>query len=203
MTASARAPGLVRVIGIDPGSVVMGYGVIESDGVRSVHVAHGHVRVKGASFVERLGHIHASLAELVAEHRPAEAAIEEVFLSKNVMSALKLGQARGAAIGLLMSRSLPVAEYNPRSIKQVVTGSGGAPKAQVQAMVRAMLALGELQSDAADGLAIALCHAHSGMARAPARRARRPVAPGPGRRRRARRRRCRRWRREGAAADEG
>ena len=182
MTAAARAParatGLVRVIGIDPGSVVMGYGVIETDGVRSVHVAHGHVRVKGATFVERLGHIHASLAELVGEHRPAEAAIEEVFLSKNAMSALKLGQARGAAIGVLMSRKLPVAEYNPRSIKQVVTGSGGAPKAQVQAMVRAMLALGELQGDAADGLAIALCHAHSRMARAPA--AARAAAGGSG-----------------------
>ena len=175
---ATRAPGLVRVLGIDPGSVVMGYGIIETDGVRSVHVAHGHVRVKGATFVERLGHIHRSLADLVAEWRPAEAAIEEVFMSKNVMSALKLGQARGAAIGVLTSCTIPVAEYNPRSIKQVVTGRGAAPKAQVQAMVRAMLALGELQGDAADGLAIALCHAHSRMARAPA--AARAAAAGEG-----------------------
>ncbi len=161
--------GLVRVLGIDPGSVVMGYGIIETDGVRSVHVAHGHVRVKGDSFVERLGHIHRALSDIVVEWRPSEAAIEEVFLSKNVMSALKLGQARGAAIGAIVSRTIPVSEYAARSIKKVVTGRGGAPKAQVQTMVRAMLELGELQSDAADGLAIALCHAHSRMALAPAR----------------------------------
>ena len=153
---------LVRVMGIDPGSVVTGYGIIESDGVRSFHVTHGHIRVKGASFVERLGHIHAAIGDVVAEWRPAEVAIEQVFLGNNVMSALKLGQARGAAITAVVSRSIPVSEYAPRAIKQVVTGAGGAGKEQVQTMVRALLRIEEaLQSDAADGLAIAVCHAHS------------------------------------------
>ena len=159
-------PALMRVMGIDPGSVVTGYGIIESDGTRSFHVAHGHIRLKGASFIERLGHIHAAVGELVAEWRPAEVAIEQVFLGNNVMSALKLGQARGAAITAVVSRSIPVAEYAPRAVKQVVTGAGGAGKDQVQTMVRALLRIEEtLQADAADGLAIAVCHAHSRVGR--------------------------------------
>ena len=159
-------PALMRVMGIDPGSVVTGYGIIESDGTRSFHVAHGHIRLKGASFIERLGHIHAAIGELVAEWRPAEVAIEQVFLGNNVMSALKLGQARGAAITAVVSRSIPVAEYAPRAVKQVVTGAGGAGKDQVQTMVRALLRIEEtLQADAADGLAIAVCHAHSRVGR--------------------------------------
>jgi len=153
-------------MGIDPGSVVTGYGIIESDGTRSFHVAHGHIRVKGASFIERLGHIHAAIGEVIVEWGPAEVAIEQVFLGNNVMSALKLGQARGAAITAVVSRSIPVSEYAPRSVKQVVTGSGGAGKDQVQTMVRALLRVeGTLQSDAADGLAIAVCHAHSRVGR--------------------------------------
>jgi len=153
---------LIRVMGIDPGSVITGYGVIETDGIRSFHLAHGHIRVEGETFMHRLGHIHAAIGEVVAEWRPAEVAIEQVFLSNNAMSALKLGQARGAAITAVVSRAILVAEYAPRAIKQVVTGSGGADKAQVQVMVRAMLELGStVQADAADGLAIALCHAHS------------------------------------------
>ena len=157
---------LVRVMGIDPGSVVTGYGIIESDGARSFHVAHGHIRVKGESFAERLGHIHRALGEVIAEWRPTEVAIEQVFLSNNVMSALKLGQARGAAITAVVTRSIPVSEYAPRAVKQVVTGAGGAPKGQVQTMVRALLRIEEaLQADAADGLAIAVCHAHSRIGR--------------------------------------
>ena len=162
----AAGSGLIRVMGIDPGSVVTGYGIIESDGTRSFHVTHGHIRVKGATFVERLGHIHAAIGELLLEWRPSEVAIEQVFLGNNVMSALKLGQARGAAITAVVSRSIPVAEYAPRAIKQVVTGSGGAGKGQVQTMVKALLRVEEtLQSDAADGLAIAVCHAHSRVGR--------------------------------------
>ena len=162
----ATAGALIRVMGIDPGSVVTGYGVIESDGVRSFHLAHGHIRVRGASFSERLGHIHAAIGEVVAEWHPAEVAIEQVFLGSNVMSALKLGQARGAAITAVVSRSIPVAEYAPRSIKQVVTGAGGAGKGQVQTMVRALLRIEDaLQADAADGLAVAVCHAHSRVGR--------------------------------------
>ena len=163
-------------MGIDPGSVITGYGIIESDGTRSFHVAHGHIRVKGASFVERLGHIHTALGEILAEWRPSEVAIEQVFLGNNVMSALKLGQARGAAITAVVARSIPVSEYTPGAVKQVVTGAGGAGKGQVQTMVRALLRIEEtLQADAADGLAIAVCHAHSrgaagAVPRLPARR---------------------------------
>lgn len=158
----AGARPLVRVMGIDPGSVVTGYGIIESDGARSFHVTHGHIRVKGETFIERLGHIHLALSEILAEWHPAEVAIEQVFLGNNVMSALKLGQARGAAITAVVARSIGVSEYAPRSVKQVVTGSGAADKLQVQTMVRSLLQVeGKLQADAADGLAIAICHAHS------------------------------------------
>jgi len=154
--------GLIRVLGIDPGSVITGYGLIESDGIRSFHLAHGHIRVKGDSFPERLGHIHSALGEIIAQWRPQEAAIEQVFLSNNPMSALKLGQARGAAITAVISRQITVAEYAPRLVKKVVTGSGAADKQQVQVMVKAMLQIeSPLQVDAADGLAIAICHAHS------------------------------------------
>lgn len=161
-SATAARPVLVRVMGIDPGSVVTGYGVIETDGARSFHVTHGHIRVKGATFIDRLGHIHAALSEVLNEWQPAEVAIEQVFLGDNVMSALKLGQARGAAITAVVARAISVAEYAPRAVKQVVTGSGSADKRQVNTMVRSLLHVEEaLQADAADGLAIAICHAHS------------------------------------------
>lgn len=170
MSAPRAGSGLIRVLGIDPGSVVTGYGVIETDGVRSFHLAHGHIRVKGDSFAERLGHIHRAIGEIVLQWLPAEVAIEQVFMSSNPMSALKLGQARGAAITAVATRDIAVSEYAPRAIKQVVTGSGSAEKAQVQTMVRALLDLqAELQADAADGLAIALCHAHSRRAATTAR----------------------------------
>lgn len=150
------------MLGIDPGSVITGYGVIESDGARSFHLTHGHIRVKGDSFADKLGHIHAALGEIIMQWQPQEVAIEQVFLSNNPMSALKLGQARGAAITAAVSRQLNVSEYAPRLVKKVVTGSGSADKKQVQTMVRALLHIeSELQVDAADGLAIAVCHAHS------------------------------------------
>jgi len=157
-----RPNGLIRVLGIDPGSVITGYGIIESDGARSFHLTHGHIRVKGESFAEKLGHIHAALGEIISEWQPQEVAIEQVFMSNNAMSALKLGQARGAAITAVVSRDLSVAEYAPRLVKKVVTGSGAADKFQVQTMVRAVLQIEKIiQVDAADGLAIAICHAHS------------------------------------------
>ncbi|MFT5047240.1 MAG: crossover junction endodeoxyribonuclease RuvC [Porticoccaceae bacterium] len=163
----SRPHGLIRVLGIDPGSVITGYGLIESDGARSFHLAHGHIRVKGDSFPERLGHIHFALGEIINQWQPHEVAIEQVFLSNNPMSALKLGQARGAAITAAVSRQLSVAEYAPRLVKKVVTGSGAADKHQVQTMVKAMLQIESiLQVDAADGLAIAICHAHSRNANA-------------------------------------
>lgn len=157
---------LVKVLGIDPGSVITGYGIVESDGIRSVYKTHGHIRVKGETFPERLGHIHSTLGEIIDAWQPDEVAIEQVFVSNNPMSALKLGQARGAAITAVVARNLPISEYAARSVKQVVTGSGGADKTQVQTMVKALLQINRtLQVDAADGLAIALCHAHSGMNR--------------------------------------
>ena len=156
----------IRVLGIDPGSVITGYGIIESNGARSVYVAHGHIRVKGATFADRLGHIHAALSDVIDEYQPAQVAIEQVFVSNNAMSALKLGQARGAAITAVVSRDIPVSEYAARSVKQVVTGSGNSDKQQVQIMVKSLLGLNRpVQVDAADGLAIAICHAHSGLNR--------------------------------------
>lgn len=150
------------MLGIDPGSVITGYGLIETDGARSFHLTHGHIRVKGDNFADKLGHIHNALGEIIQQWQPQEVAVEQVFLSNNAMSALKLGQARGAAITAAVSRDLSVAEYAPRLVKKVVTGSGAADKSQVQIMVRAMLQIEKLiQVDAADGLAIAICHAHS------------------------------------------
>jgi len=168
----------VRVLGIDPGSVITGYGIIESNGARSVYVAHGHIRVKGSTFADRLGHIHSALSDVIDKYQPAQVAIEQVFVSNNAMSALKLGQARGAAITAVVSRDIPVSEYAARSVKQVVTGSGSSDKQQVQIMVKSLLGLNRpVQVDAADGLAIAICHAHSGLNRkagapAPRRRGR-------------------------------
>ncbi len=153
---------MTRILGIDPGSRVTGYGLIDSDGVRSRHLADGCLRVQEAEFPARLGRIFAGIAELIEEYRPEELAIEQVFVSKNVASAMKLGQARGAAICAAVTRGLPVHEYSPRSIKQAVVGTGGADKAQVQHMVRMLLNLdAEPTSDAADALAVALAHAHA------------------------------------------
>lgn len=152
----------MRVLGIDPGSVITGYGIIETDGARSFHLTHGHIRVKGENFADKLGYIHQQLTEVIATWQPQEVAVEQVFLSNNAMSALKLGQARGAAITAVVARQLSVSEYAPRLVKQVVTGSGSADKRQVQTMVRSILHLVDaVQVDAADGLAIAICHAHS------------------------------------------
>ncbi len=153
---------LVRILGIDPGSVITGYGLIESDGARSFYLAHGHIRVKGENFAEKLGCIYQELTEVLDEWRPQQVAIEQVFVSNNPMSALKLGQARGAALTAVVNQGLPVSEYAAKSVKQVVTGRGSADKTQVQTMIKALLQINRpLQVDAADGLAIAVCHAHS------------------------------------------
>jgi len=163
---SQAAKRTVRVLGIDPGSVITGYGIIDSNGARSVYVAHGHIRVKGDTFAEKLGHIHIAILDVVDQWHPEQVAIEQVFISNNPMSALKLGQARGAALTAVVTRGLPVSEYAARSIKQVVTGSGSSDKQQVQTMVKSLLGLNRpVQVDAGDGLAIALCHAHSGVNR--------------------------------------
>jgi crossover junction endodeoxyribonuclease RuvC len=153
----------LRILGLDPGSRRTGYGVIERRGAEWVHVAHGCVTVKGAadSLPERLRVIFENLRELILAHEPGEVAIERVFVNRNVDSALKLGQARGAAL-CAVPKGLPVFEYAPRAIKLALVGSGAAEKAQVAHMIRTLLGLqGRIGPDAADALAVAVCHAHS------------------------------------------
>ena len=151
-----------RILGIDPGSRVTGYGVIDSDGRRSVHVASGCVRMKDAPFPARLGMIYRRLSAVIADHRPEAFAIEQVFMARNAASALKLGQARGAAICAGVNYGLEVYEYAPRSVKQALVGGGGADKGQVQHMVRVILSLSEeMAEDQSDALAVAICHAHT------------------------------------------
>lgn len=154
---------MTRIIGIDPGSQRTGVGIIDvaADG-RVTPVWHGPLVLLGADdFPQRLKTLAVGLRDLVAEYRPEEVAIEKVFMGKNADSALKLGQARGAAITTLVLHDLPVAEYAPTEIKLAVVGRGGAEKTQVQHMVGLMLGLtGKLQADAADALAVAITHAH-------------------------------------------
>lgn len=152
---------MIRILGIDPGSRFTGYGVIDTDGKSSLHVSSGCIKVNGDSLPEKLGIIFHEITRLIIQHQPAQFAIESVFMNRNADSALKLGQARGAAICAAVTRKIPVMEYAPREIKQAVVGNGGADKQQVQHMVRILLnRRTALQSDEADGLAIALCHAH-------------------------------------------
>ena len=150
------------ILGIDPGSRVTGFGVIEVNGSRQTYIACGCVRPREAELPGRLGEIFRGVDELIARYRPEELAIEQVFMARNAASALKLGHARGAAIVAASARGLLVFEYSARQIKQAVVGTGAAQKVQVQQMVRRLLTLDEApQADAADALAAALCHAQS------------------------------------------
>jgi crossover junction endodeoxyribonuclease RuvC len=152
----------MRILGIDPGSRLTGFGVIEVNGDQAIAVQHGVIKAGTGEFPERLGIIFAGIRDLISEHQPDEVAIETVFMSRNAGTALKLGQARGAAICAAISLGVPVSEYAPRSIKQAIVGRGGADKVQVQHMVMVLLQLKEkLQEDAADALAVALCHQHT------------------------------------------
>ena len=151
-----------RILGIDPGSRVTGYGVIDSDGLRSRHVASGCIRASEGSLADRLGDIFRGISDVVGNYAPLEVALEQVVMAKNAASALKLGQARGAAICAVVTAGLPVSEYTPRMIKLAVVGTGKADKEQVQHMVKHILALEErLTADQADALAVAIGHAHS------------------------------------------
>lgn len=153
---------MARILGIDPGSRVTGFGVIESDGRHSRHVASGTIRTGSGEFPVRLGEIFRGISEVIEQHAPTQVAIEQVFMAKNASSALKLGQARGVAIAAAVTRDLPVFEYAPRAVKQALVGAGGADKEQVQHMIRVLLSLsGKMGLDESDALAIALCHAHS------------------------------------------
>ena len=152
----------VRILGIDPGSQATGFGVIDWRGGDARYVASGAIRTRGAAFAPRLRQIFDGVLELVREYRPAEVAIERVFMHRNADSALKLGQARGAAICAVYSGSSTLFEYAPREVKLAIVGQGGAQKEQVQLMVRNLLRLqGELGPDAADAIGLALCHAYS------------------------------------------
>jgi crossover junction endodeoxyribonuclease RuvC len=168
--------GSIRILGIDPGSQRTGVGIVDIDAAgRTTHVFHAAVNLlDNDDFPLRLKQIFDELYEIVLAHRPHEVAIERVFMARNPDSALKLGQARGAAICAVVAHGLPVAEYSAKEIKQSVVGGGGAEKRQVQHMVSILLNIErKLQADAADALAVALTHAH---ARASAQRMRAGVA---------------------------
>ena len=153
------------ILGIDPGSRITGYGLVLSEKSRLRHIDNGVVQANGETFVERLAQIHSGIAEVIAEYRPDQVAIEEVFVNKNVSSAMKLGQARGAAIVAATQVRLPVAEYTATNVKQAVVGNGRADKSQVQTMIKMLLQLPEVPlADAADALAVAVCHANSSSA---------------------------------------
>jgi crossover junction endodeoxyribonuclease RuvC len=158
---------IIRILGIDPGSRITGVGIIDSDGRHSQHVFSTCIRLGNAPFPERLGMIYRQLEQIIQQHQPQQMAIEDVFLAKNPSSALKLGQARGAAICASVMQNISVAEYSAREIKLAIVGKGNADKTQVQHMVKILLNLqGKIQSDTADALAIALSHAHTGPIKA-------------------------------------
>ncbi|TLY80435.1 MAG: crossover junction endodeoxyribonuclease RuvC [Gammaproteobacteria bacterium] len=158
----------VRVLGLDPGSRRTGFGVIDCCGGKLTVVAHGCLNVAAAAPTARLRILFEGLQALVSEHQPTEVAVERVFVSRNADSALKLGQARGAAL-CAVPAAVPVFEYAPRAVKLAVVGSGGAEKFQVAHMIRELLSLAERPgADAADALAVAVCHAHSRLNGVPA-----------------------------------
>lgn len=149
------------IIGIDPGSRITGYGIIRQQGSQLQLVTCGQIRNSSDDFSQRLYHIYQQLNQVLSEFQPKEAAIEEVFTCHNVQSALKLGQARGAAMVALAQHALSVHEYSARLVKKAVVGYGAAEKTQVQHMVRSLLRLTSTPpADAADALAIAICHAN-------------------------------------------
>jgi crossover junction endodeoxyribonuclease RuvC len=153
---------MVRLLGIDPGLRFTGWGVIESDGSRLRHVADGVIATDGADSVSlRLKTLHDALAALLDQHRPQEAAVEETYVNRNGSATLKLGYARGVALLAPAIVGIPVTEYAAKTVKLAVVGTGGADKQQVEMMVRRLLpAAGLRRADAADALAVAICHAH-------------------------------------------
>lgn len=153
----------MRILGIDPGIISTGYGILETDGTLHTAVRYGAIKTKlRLPFHQRLLKIYQDLAEILAHEEAQVMAIEEVFYAANVQSALKLGQARGIALLVAAQKGLAVFEYSPLEIKKAIVGYGRAEKAQVQAMVQFLLHLPEIPSphDAADALAVAICHAN-------------------------------------------
>lgn len=153
----------MRILGIDPGSKATGYGFIEQQGNRLIHLDNGAIFTRSSdALAERLQQIYLELCRLIEQHRPDAVAVEQVFMARNPASALKLGHARGVALLAGINANLPVAEYSALQVKSAVVGYGRAGKNQVQQMTRTLLNLPEIaQEDAADALAVAICHAHS------------------------------------------
>jgi crossover junction endodeoxyribonuclease RuvC len=150
-----------RILGIDPGSRITGFGVIEVHRFKAVYVTSGCIRMQSKSMPLRLQEIYTGISQIIEQYQPTVSAIEQVFMYRNAASALKLGQARGVAIVACVQHGLSVHEYAPTQIKQAVVGNGHADKIQVQHMIKVLLSLSDTpQEDAADALAVALCHIH-------------------------------------------
>lgn len=153
-----------RILGIDPGLRNTGFGVLDKEGQKLIYVTSGCIKTGDGELAERLKAILDGLAEVIAEHKPTQVAVEQVFVNINPQSTLLLGQARGAAICAAVLHHLPVAEYTALQVKQAVVGNGHAKKEQVQEMIKRLLKLsGNPGADAADALACAICHAHGGQ----------------------------------------
>ncbi|NJK79581.1 MAG: crossover junction endodeoxyribonuclease RuvC [Chloroflexaceae bacterium] len=157
----------MRILGIDPGTAILGWGVLDSTGATISAVAYGALTtLANTPPAERLVQLFAGLQTVLAQHRPDAAAIEELFFSRNVTTALAVGQARGVVLLAIAQAGVPIYEYKPREVKQAVVGYGGADKRQIQEMVRMTLSLATIPKpdDTADALAIALCHAYTAPA---------------------------------------
>lgn len=158
----------MRVLGIDPGTLTSGYGIVAEEDHKLFHVVSGGISPSAKQpFPQRLQKIYVELEKIIAKHRPHVVVVEDLFVSKNIKSALKLGHARGVAILAAMNAGLPVFEYSPLEVKQSVVGNGKAEKKQVQLMVKTLLDLPKAPhpADAADALAAAICHIHSSRLR--------------------------------------
>jgi len=156
------------ILGIDPGSRITGYGLINSLGSKLEYIHAGCIRTETTALPDRLKIIFTELCEIIEQYSPQQSAIEEVFMGRNAGAALKLGQARGCAMTACLAKDLPVEEYSARKVKQALVGNGAADKLQVQHMVKILLGIDgkkgqevKLQEDAGDALAIAICHANS------------------------------------------
>lgn len=152
---------IVRILGIDPGLHITGFGIIDFDGFRLKHISHGTIVTKTSDeCADRLAHVFRKLSDIIEEYAPNEAGIEQVFVNSNPASSLKLGMARGVAMCVPSIMNLRVTEYTPNKIKKTVVGSGHATKDQISIMVQKLLNCEPVKLDAADALAIAICHAH-------------------------------------------
>jgi len=152
---------MTKILGIDPGSNITGYAVIETLNNKFIPLCFGCINIRNKPLTEKLATIHQEICQVIQQHQPDTLSIEQVFVGKNVQSALKLGQARGVAIAAAGIYGLELHEYSPRNIKQAIVGYGAADKGQMQLMVRHLLNIkSAIAEDAADALAIALCHAY-------------------------------------------